>query len=75
MTSTPDTRSPTPDAVTLEVYKNLFQGIVDEAGQTIMRAAHTVFIKETQDFVVALATPDGESFAASRRLGIWIAIV
>jgi N-methylhydantoinase B len=63
-----------PDPITLEVYKNLFQGIVDEAGQTVMRAAHTVFIKETQDFVVALATPDGESFAASRRLGIWIAI-
>lgn len=59
-----------PDPITLEVYKNLFQGIVDEAGQTVMRAAHTVFIKETQDFVVALATPDGESFAASRRLGI-----
>jgi N-methylhydantoinase B len=62
------------ESITLEVYKNLFQGIVDEAGQTIMRAAHTVFIKETQDFVVALATPEGESFAASRRLGIWIAI-
>ena len=64
----------TVDPITLEVYKNQFQGIVDEAGQTVMRAAHTVFIKETQDFVVALATPNGESFAASRRLGIWIAI-
>jgi N-methylhydantoinase B len=62
------------DPISLEVYKNLFQGIVDEAGQTVMRAAHTVFIKETQDFMVALATPDGEAFAASRRLGIWLAI-
>ena len=62
------------DPVLLGVYKNLFQGIVDEAGQTIMRAAHTVFIKETQDFVVALATPEGETFAASRRIGIWLAI-
>ena len=70
----PNAHLATLDPITLEVYKNLFQGIVDEAGQTIMRAAHTVFIKETQDFVVALATPQGESFAASRRLGIWIAI-
>jgi N-methylhydantoinase B len=62
------------DPVLLGVYRNLFQGIVDEAGQTIMRAAHTVFIKETQDFVVALATPKGETFAASRRMGIWLAI-
>lgn len=62
------------DPIMLEVYKNLFQGIVDEAGQMIMRAAHTVFIKETQDFVVTLATPDGEAFAASRRIGIWLAI-
>jgi N-methylhydantoinase B len=64
----------TTDPVMLEVYKNLFQGIVDEAGQMIMRAAHTVFIKETQDFVVTLATPDGEAFAASRRIGIWLAV-
>ncbi|MBI4247798.1 MAG: hydantoinase B/oxoprolinase family protein [Candidatus Rokubacteria bacterium] len=62
------------DPILQEVYKNLFQGIVDEAGQMIMRAAHTVFIKETQDFVVTLATPDGEAFAASRRIGIWLAI-
>jgi N-methylhydantoinase B len=62
------------DPVLLGVYRNLFQGIVDEAGQIIMRAAHTVFIKETQDFVVGLATPDGETFAASRRIGIWLAI-
>jgi N-methylhydantoinase B len=68
------TPRPAPDAIMLEVYKNLFQGIVDEAGQIIMRAAHTVFIKETQDFVVTLATPAGEAFAASRRIGIWLAI-
>jgi N-methylhydantoinase B len=74
MSPTASSQQPAADPITLEVYKNLFQGIVDEAGQTIMRAAHTVFIKETQDFVVALATPDGESFAASRRVGIWIAI-
>jgi N-methylhydantoinase B len=70
----PDRPGDVIDPVLLGVYRNLFQGIVDEAGQIIMRAAHTVFIKETQDFVVGLATPDGETFAASRRIGIWLAI-
>lgn len=62
------------DVVTTEIFRNRFQGIVDEMGQMLMRAAHTVFVKETQDFVVALVTPEGEVFAASRKVGIWIAI-
>ncbi len=62
------------DVVATEIFRNRFQGIVDEMGQMLMRAAHTVFVKETQDFVVALVTPEGEVFAASRKVGIWIAI-
>ena len=62
------------DPIKTEIFRNRFQGIVDEMGQKVMRSAHTVFVKETQDFVVALVTPDGEVFAASRKVGIWIAI-
>lgn len=62
------------DPVRTEIFRNRFQGIVDEMGQLLMRAAHTVFVKETQDFVVALVTPEGEVFAASRKVGIWIAV-
>jgi N-methylhydantoinase B len=62
------------DPIKTEIFRNRFQGIVDEMGQMLMRAAHTVFVKETQDFVVALVTPEGEVFAASRKVGIWIAI-
>ncbi len=63
-----------PSTLRTEIFRNRFQGIVDEMGQLLMRAAHTVFVKETQDFVVALVTTDGEVFAASRKVGIWIAI-
>lgn len=62
------------DPIKTEIFRNRFQGIVDEMGQKVMRSAHTVFVKETQDFVVALVTPQGEVFAASRKVGIWIAI-
>ncbi|HEX6541254.1 MAG TPA: hydantoinase B/oxoprolinase family protein [Ktedonobacterales bacterium] len=62
------------DPIKTEIFRNRFQGIVDEMGQMLMRSAHTVFVKETQDFVVALVTPEGEVFAASRKVGIWIAI-
>lgn len=68
------THAPRASTVRTEIFRNRFQGVVDEMGYLLMRAAHNVFVKETQDFVVALVTPDGEVFAASRKVGIWIAI-
>lgn len=62
------------DSVTLEVVRGQLQGIVEEMGELIMRCGHTVFVKETQDFVVAIMTPDGEVAACSQQTGIWIAI-
>jgi len=62
------------DPVLLEVLRCQMQGVVEEMGEMVMRCAHTVFVKETQDFVVALVTPDGEVAACSKRMGIWIAI-
>lgn len=62
------------DPITFGVMHGQLQGIVEEMGELIMRCGHTVFVKETQDFVVALLTPDGEVAACSKRVGIWIAI-
>lgn len=62
------------DSVLLEVIRCQFQGIVEEMGEIVMRCGHTVFVKETQDFVVALVTPEGEVAACSKRMGIWVAI-
>lgn len=61
-------------SVTLEVVRGQLQGIVEEMGELVMRCGHTVFVKETQDFVVAIMTPDGEVAACSQQIGIWIAI-
>ena len=38
------------DKIQLEILKNRFQAIVDEMAQVVSRTAHTVFVKETQDY-------------------------
>ena len=51
------------DAIGVEVFANLFQAVVDEMAWVVLRSSHTTFVKETQDFGVALVTPEGEMFA------------
>jgi N-methylhydantoinase B len=58
------------DKIGLEILSNRFQAIVDEMAQALFRTAHTVFIKETQDYGAVLVSPGGEVFAASRRYGV-----
>src|SRR5207248_3728996 len=62
------------DKVTLEILRNRFQAIADEMAMVAYRTAHTVFVKETQDYATALVTPTGEIFAAPRRYGVLIMI-
>ena len=52
------------DAITTEVFANLFKAIVDEMAWVVLRSSHTTFVKETQDFAVALVTIGGETFAS-----------
>jgi N-methylhydantoinase B len=53
----------TQDAVNIEIFANLFKAVVDEMAWILLRSSHTTFVKETQDFAVALVTPEGETFA------------
>ncbi|MEX2647797.1 MAG: hydantoinase B/oxoprolinase family protein [Alphaproteobacteria bacterium] len=62
------------DKVRLEILANRFQAIVDEMAQVVARTAHTVFIKETQDYGSTLVSPAGEVFAAPRRYGVLMMI-
>jgi len=41
------------DKVLLEILRNRFQAIADEMASVAYRTAHTVFVKETQDFSTA----------------------
>jgi N-methylhydantoinase B len=51
------------DAISVEIFANLFKAVVDEMAWILLRSSHTTFVKETQDFAVALVTPEGETFA------------
>lgn len=62
------------DKVTLEILGNRFQAVADEMAQVLFRTAHTVFVKETQDYGTVLVSPGGEVFAASRRYGVLMMI-
>jgi N-methylhydantoinase B len=58
------------DRLTLEVLKNHFTAIAEAMGHTVERTAYSTFVKESADFVTALATPTGEVFAYPRDLGV-----
>ena len=62
------------DKIGLEILCNRFQAIVDEMAQALFRTAHTVFVKETQDYGAALVNRRGEVFAAPRRYGVLMMI-
>ena len=62
------------DKIGLEILSNRFQAIVDEMAQALFRTAHTVFVKETQDYGAALVSRRGEVFAAPRRYGVLMMI-
>lgn len=57
------------DAISVEIFANLFGAIVDEMAWIVLRSSHTTFVKETQDFSVGLVTPEGETFATPYSLG------
>lgn len=58
------------DKIETEILANRFQAVVDEMAQVLFRTAHTVFVKETQDYGSVLVSPKGEVFAAPRRYGV-----
>ena len=53
----------TVDVALTEIMRNRFQAMAEEAATVAYRTAHTTFVKQTQDFQVALARPTGEFFA------------
>uniref|UniRef100_A0A9E7ZT95 Hydantoinase B/oxoprolinase family protein n=1 Tax=Bosea sp. NBC_00436 TaxID=2969620 RepID=A0A9E7ZT95_9HYPH len=58
------------DPVLTEIMKNRFTAMAEEAATVAYRTAHTTFVKQTQDFQVALATLAGEFFAYPVMTGV-----
>ena len=57
-------------AILVEVLRNRFQAVVEEMGALILRAGHTVFVKETADFGAAVVSNRGEVAAAPVSTGV-----
>jgi N-methylhydantoinase B len=62
------------DPIELAIFCNLVAAITEEACGVLVRTAYTTFIKEAQDFSVALATPEGTFFAYPGRSGVPTAV-
>ena len=58
------------DPVRTEVMRNRFAAIAEEASNVAYRTAYTTFVKQTQDYQVALANADGDFFAYPTRTGV-----
>jgi N-methylhydantoinase B len=53
-----------------EIMKNRFTAMAEEASTVAYRTAHTTFVKQTQDFQVAVAKLTGEFFAYPTMTGV-----
>ncbi|TVR19871.1 MAG: hydantoinase B/oxoprolinase family protein [Anaerolineaceae bacterium] len=58
------------DAISLEVFKNLFASVAEEMGVTLQRAAFSPNIRERLDFSCAMFTGDGRMVAQAAHIPV-----
>ncbi|ETW94011.1 MAG: hydantoin utilization protein B [Candidatus Entotheonella factor] len=57
------------DNVTLQIFANHCAAASESMANTLVRTAHSTFVKETEDFTTGLTTPEGQTFASPIDLG------
>lgn len=53
----------------LQIFANYCVAAAESMAFTLIRTAHSTFVKETEDFSCALTSPDGLTFASPKTLG------
>ncbi|WP_250495036.1 hydantoinase B/oxoprolinase family protein [Caballeronia sp. GAWG1-1] len=53
----------------LQIFSNYCVAAAESMAHTLMRTAHSAFVKETEDFSCTIMTPDGLTFASPKTLG------
>src|SRR5215213_1302245 len=53
----------------LQIFAEHCAAAAEAMAYTLMRTAHSTFVKETEDFSCGLLTPDGVTFASPKGLG------
>ena len=56
-------RSDQADPVLLEIFHNIFSGVAEQMGVSLLKTAHSTNIKERMDFSCAVFAPDGNLVA------------
>jgi N-methylhydantoinase B len=57
------------DSTTLQVLANYCAAAAESMGWTLMRTAHSTFVKETEDFSCQVLTPEGKTVASPTSFG------
>ncbi|AOK50860.1 hydantoin utilization protein B [Burkholderia sp. MSMB617WGS] len=57
------------DKSVLQIFANYCVAAAESMAYTLVRTAHSTFVKETEDFSCAIMTPDGLTFASPKTLG------
>ncbi|WP_191577904.1 hydantoinase B/oxoprolinase family protein [Achromobacter insolitus] len=57
------------DKSTLQIFANYCVAAAESMAYTLIRTAHSAFVKETEDFSCTLMTPEGLTFASPKTLG------
>lgn len=57
------------DGRNLQILANYCAAAADAMAHTLMRTAHSTFVKETEDFSCQVVTPEGLAFASPRAFG------
>ncbi len=72
MKSSPRKEIDVPDPVLLEVFNNHFSSVATEMGHTLRSTAHSVNIRERQDYSCAIFAPDGSLVANAPHIPVHI---
>ena len=57
------------DHVTLQIFANHCSAAAETMARTLLRTAHSTFVRESEDFTIGLLTPEGKTFASPFALG------
>lgn len=57
------------DPMALQILADYAAAAAEAMAYTLMRTAHSTFVKETEDFSCGVLTPDGVTFASPKTLG------
>ena len=57
------------DQVTLQIFANHCSAAAETTARTLLRTAHSTFVRESEDFTIGIVTPKGQTFASPFSFG------